>query len=239
MDFICPRIDRLISCYTCGAQSLPPFQLCEASHVNCPPCSKHMARCACGGRFARGPHLLLDWMVSALKFKCKYRAGIATGGGGGGGGSGDDACPLNRWYAVHELREHYRHECTRNAFPCPWNDCDHVARIETAADHYEEAHGPFQALIPTDVDRWHDVQFIIPPSTRADFVKKIFNGYFMFTMKYPTSPYRRKHPHLKPQITMRNLNPADQLQYTHDWEWDMFRKVIIVTVTIRELYDNC
>ncbi|VVC45694.1 Hypothetical protein CINCED_3A009862 [Cinara cedri] len=227
MEYICPQIEQLISCYTCGSQSLPPFQLCEAAHVNCPPCAKYMARCACGDVITDGPHVLLDWTVTALKFRCKH-CGAAD--------AGDDGRPANRWYAVHELHRHYRSECTRNAYPCPWAGCDYVARVETAADHYDAAHGPIDVLTPTDPDRWYEVQFAISPMP-AEFVKKIFNGYFMFTVKYPSS-HRRRNRDSNPCITMRNINPADQLQYTHDWELYTNGNVITVTVSMTTGLDD-
>ncbi|VVC45695.1 Hypothetical protein CINCED_3A004942 [Cinara cedri] len=230
MEHICPQIERLISCHTCGAQSLPPFQLCEAAHVNCPPCAKYMARCSCGDEFADGPQVLLDWTVSALKFKCKHCGTVNAED------ADDDGRTANRWYAVHELHRHYRSECTRNAFQCPWAGCDHVARVETAADHYETAHGPIEVLTPTGPDRWYAVQLKIP-LTADEFVKKIFNGYFMFTVRYPS--YRPRAQDTKPHITVRNINPADEVLYTHDWTLDIPREDITVTVSIAtEMFDK-
>lgn len=73
MDYLYPRIDKLISCNTCGSQSLPPYRLCLNGHVGCTPCAKYLALCSCGSRFAIGPHLAFDWVVMAMKLQCKYR----------------------------------------------------------------------------------------------------------------------------------------------------------------------
>lgn len=165
MEYVCPDIEQLISCYTCDTQSLPPLQLCKASHVNCGPCVQYMSHCACGDQFDDGPHVLLDWVVSALKFKCKYQTNdVGVGAEPSMAAADDGRCPENRWYAVHELRQHYLSECPRNVFPCPWSNCDHVGRIETAADHYEAAHSPFEVLTPTDLDQWYTVTFKVPSS---------------------------------------------------------------------------
>lgn len=163
MEYVCAEIEQLISCYTCDAQSLPPLQLCKASHVNCGPCAQYMSQCACGDQFDDGPHVLLDWLMSALKFRCKYQANDAVGAepSSAPADGGDGGCPENRWYNVHQLRQHYQFECPRNVFPCPWISCDHVGRIETAVDHYETAHGPFEVLTPTDLDQ---VTFTVPSS---------------------------------------------------------------------------
>lgn len=162
MEYICPEIEQQVSCYTCDAQSLPPLQLCKASHVNCRLCTQYMQSCACGDQFDDRPHVLLDWMVSALKLKCKYRAKDAVGPEPSSGA--DVGCPVDRWYAVHELHQHYRSECLRNLFPCPWESCDHITRIDTAVDHYEAAHGPFEVLTPTGPNRCSEATFKIPLS---------------------------------------------------------------------------
>lgn len=174
MEYLCPQIDQLVACYTCGAQALPPYRLCLEAHVGCPPCAKYLPRCACGFEFTAGPHSTFDWLVSAMKLKCKYSNNDEHGSEGGsgvresdgssgettsGGGNGDDC--KDQWFEVQELKEHYRTGCTKNSYTCPLNGCGHIARVDTILDHYEAAHGPFVELTPNNTLRPYEVTFEI------------------------------------------------------------------------------
>lgn len=65
----------------------------------------------------------------------------------------EDSC-ANTWYGIPEqLSEHYRNHCRNNVFKCPLHGCEHVARVETIADHYEMVHGPFDTLTPDNQDQ--------------------------------------------------------------------------------------
>lgn len=174
MELLCPEIDRLVSCFSCGAQALPPYRLCLEAHVGCPPCAKYLPQCACGFRFSTGPHSTFDWLVSAMKLRCKYAGShnerVISGDGGNGeydngngSGEGDEDCE-NRWFSVQELQEHYRTSCTKNSYMCPLTGCSHVARVDTIVDHYEAVHGPFEELTSDDVQRPYEVTFTIPSS---------------------------------------------------------------------------
>lgn len=163
MDRLCPEIERLVSCYTCSAQSLPPYRLCWGAHVGCPPCSKYLPRCACGQRFNCNSNVTFDWLVSSMALRCKYRPGPDEPHAGVGAGNDVNDCGHeNRWFAVKELREHYRSGCAYNLFACPLDGCGHVARVETAAEHYETAHGPFDSLEPARLRQWYEPAFKIP-----------------------------------------------------------------------------
>jgi len=163
MDFVCPEIERLVSCYTCGDQSLPPYQLCVDAHVACPPCIKYQSRCACGCVFLKMPNTTLDWLVSAMKLRCKYGANGCVGRGQRSTVPGQVDC-ANRWYTVQELRDHYRTGCARNIFVCPLQNCGHAARVDTITEHYDEAHGPFLPLSPNDqLFSPNCVMFKLPP----------------------------------------------------------------------------
>lgn len=166
MEYLCPDIERLVACYTCGAQSLPPIKLCLSAHVGCASCAKYLRICICGRRFSTGAHISFDWLVSAIKLKCKYRTvaiqkrvlrGLAVDNDTG------SSC-ADTWYSVNELREHYRSYCTYNSYKCPLKNCGHVARVDTVVDHYETAHGPFEKLMPADHQHPNEVTFVIPVS---------------------------------------------------------------------------
>lgn len=74
---------------------------------------------------------------------------------------GDDADDCeHRWYDIQELREHYRDKCKWNAFTCPMDGCGHMGRVDTAAEHYETAHGPCIEMTPAD-DEKYEVTFKI------------------------------------------------------------------------------
>lgn len=163
MERLCPQIDQLVSCYTCGDQTLPPYRLCANAHVCCPPCVQHLPRCRCGHQFTCDPQTSFDWLVLAMKLRCKHR-GTPAGVGGGDEvvGDGTTGCNDQRWYGVQELREHYRSGCARNAFTCPLTGCGHVARVETIVEHYETAHGPIEELKPADRQRPYEVTLKIP-----------------------------------------------------------------------------
>lgn len=148
MQYLCPDIDSLVSCRTCGVQSLPPYRLCLDGHVGCPPCVRYAKQCLCGHRFAAGPHFTFDWLVSALKLRCKYRKSTGDGRCGGSVGGGDDDDCEYRWYEVQELRDHYRTACAKNQFMCPIPGCGHVTRLDTVNEHYESVHGPVDELTP-------------------------------------------------------------------------------------------
>lgn len=149
MEHLCPQIEQLVRCFTCGSQTLPPYTLCVQAHLSCPTCTEYMSVCACGRRFLQMSNATFDWTMSAMKFRCKYRAN-----GVGGGGSPVSSAPerpvdcADQWYTVQELRDHYLTGCSRNSFACPVRDCGLVARIDTVTDHYETAHGPFESLSP-------------------------------------------------------------------------------------------
>lgn len=167
MEYLCPDIDRLVACHTCGKQTLPPLRLCVNGHVGCPMCVRYLRRCRCSYRFTFGRNSIIDKLITAMQLRCKYRksaggCGDRGGGdGGGGGGDEDDACE-NRWFDIEELRDHYRSGCANNRFPCPLSGCGHLARVETVVEHYESAHGPVEELKPTD--RWNsnEITFRIP-----------------------------------------------------------------------------
>lgn len=171
MDYLCPQINRLVSCYTCGVQALPPYRLCLEAHVGCPPCVKYLSRCSCGYRFTTGSHITFDWLVSAMKLKCKYGGNGERANGSSSSsvertksdGNGGEDC-VNRWFDVKELQEHYRTGCTKNTYTCPLTGCGHVDRVDTIVDHYEAAHGPFVALTPDNPQRPYEVTFMIPAS---------------------------------------------------------------------------
>lgn len=163
MEHLCPEIERLVSCHTCRAQSLPPYRLCWGAHVNCPPCVKYLLRCACGRRFNRNSNMTFDWLVSSLTFRCKYRPRPGDHHHGGVVEFDVNDCGHeNRWFSVKELCEHYRSGCAYNLFTCPLEGCGFVARVETAVEHYETRHGPFTSLEPTSSQRWHEIIFTVP-----------------------------------------------------------------------------
>lgn len=148
MEHLCPEIHRLVACFTCGSQTLPPYRLCVEAHVGCPPCIKYLSRCACGCHFLRRSNTTFNWLVSAIKLQCKYRVNYV-----------DDDRRLsipgqvdctNRWFSVQELRDHYLTSCAKNVFTCPLQNCGRVDRVDTITDHYEKAHGPFESLSPSD-----------------------------------------------------------------------------------------
>lgn len=96
-----------------------------------------------------------------MALRCKYRpepddpqrAGILDA---------NDCGHENRWFSVKELTEHYRSGCAYNLFTCPLNDCGHVAHVETAAEHYETAHGPLEKLEPRNPRRCYEITLKIP-----------------------------------------------------------------------------
>jgi phage terminase large subunit-like protein len=133
MDYICPDINHLVACFTCGSQALPPYRLCESGHVGCRPCSAYLRTCLCTQRYVSNAHYVFDALVSALLLKCKYAA--AFGGRGGDGETCD-----GRWFDVQQLRDHYRDGCTRNAYTCPLTGCGRADRIDTVVEHYEAEH---------------------------------------------------------------------------------------------------
>ncbi|XP_025422645.1 uncharacterized protein LOC112692248 [Sipha flava] len=211
MDVVCPEIDRLTSCRTCGAQSLPPFRLCVAAHVACVPCAAYMSRCACGQPFAPGPHCTLDWLARALRHGCKYTAP----------GPAPSLSRLHcrsrrphRRYSVRELREHYRTGCALNGFVCPLIGCGHVARVDTIVEHYEAAHGPYERLMSADPLNPNRITFKIRDVSwrTKEFVHKAFNGYFLFITKKSYQNPRNYNL----SLSMQNINPSDLLKYTYN-----------------------
>ncbi|VVC26060.1 P-loop containing nucleoside triphosphate hydrolase,ATPase, AAA-type, core,ATPase, AAA-type [Cinara cedri] len=218
MEHLCPEIERLVSCYTCHAQSLPPYRLCWSAHVGCPPCVKYMLRCGCGSRFNRNSNITFDWLVSSLTFRCKYRPEPGDHHHGDGivvrsDFDVNDCGHENRRFSVKELREHYRSGCAYNLFTCPLEGCGHVARVETAAEHYEAAHGPFDALEPNSPQQCYEIVFNASSTEQAEIVQKMFNGYFLFIV----TPQRIDNCSMRqPRLSMQNINPADRLRYTYD-----------------------
>lgn len=160
MDRLCSILDKLVECFTCASQTLPPFKLCLDAHMVCTPCFKYLPHCICGQQFADGPHSAIDWMASAMKLRCKYR----DGGGGKRRGRwrpSEDVCQT-RWFAMQDLNGHYSSECTRNAFQCPIEGCGHSSRIDTVVEHYEgDAHGPIEELVPNNLDWPYQISFQI------------------------------------------------------------------------------
>ncbi|XP_022165216.1 uncharacterized protein LOC111030150 [Myzus persicae] len=234
MDFLCPEIEQLVSCHTCGAQALPPYQLCVEAHVACPPCTKYQPRCACGCRFLKRSNTTLDWLVSAMKLRCKYRANGSADGSPLSSVPSQVDCS-NKWYAVQDLRDHYRTGCMRNLFTCPIRNCGHVARVDTITEHYETAHGPFPLLVPDDqLLSGNCVLFQLPAKRQAEIIKKIFNGYFMFSVK----PQRRMQRDINPLLSMQNINPSDLFQYTYTATQESNQKMITVTVSLVETYSS-
>ncbi|CAH1736028.1 unnamed protein product [Aphis gossypii] len=238
MEHLCPQIEQLVRCFTCGSQTLPPYTLCVQAHVGCPTCIEYMSTCACGRRFLQMSNATFDWTMSALKFRCKYRANDVDGGGSPvSSAPGRPVDCADGWYTVQELRDHYLTGCSRNSFACPVQGCGLVARVETVTDHYETAHGPFESLSPT-------CSLLVPKCVvfrllynkykkETQIIKKIFNGYFMFSVK----PYCRKLRDINSLLSIQNINPSDSLQYTYNTLWlDSNRKTIVVTVTLLEAY---
>lgn len=148
MDLLCPDLDDLVSCHSCGQQSLPPYRLCKGAWPVCPPCRRYKRRCACGHPFASGQHSIFDWAVTAMRLRCKYRDVVSPPP------PPPDAvgCDRQKRYGVQELREHYRTGCTKNGYPCPLHRCGHLGRVDTIVEHYEAAHGPFITLGPSARD---------------------------------------------------------------------------------------
>lgn len=155
MNRLCPVMDELVECHTCGSQTLPPIKLCVSAHVTCSPCFEYLSRCCCGGTFAYGPHTVVNWLASAMKLKCKYyRNGRQPS-------PGEDLC-RNRWFTMQDISHHYRNECTRNAFRCPIKNCSHYGRIDTIVEHYESAaHMPIEVLKPNNPHRPNRIVFRI------------------------------------------------------------------------------
>ncbi|XP_025202980.1 uncharacterized protein LOC112600050 [Melanaphis sacchari] len=233
MEHLCPEINQLVSCFMCGSQTLPPYRLCAEAHVGCPPCIKYLSRCACGCRFLRRSNMTFDWLISALKLQCKYRSNCVYGG------RrliipGQVDC-TNKWFSVQELSNHYLTGCMRNFFTCPMQNCGYVARVDTITDHYDKIHGPFELLSPSDYHQTSNcVMFKLPTKKQVQILKKIFNGYFMFSVK----PYRRMHQDFKSLLSMQNINPSDSFQYTYTASLESHQNAITVTVTLMEIY-NC
>lgn len=142
MELLCPDVGGLSTCYSCNDQCPPPYRLCLVGHLACVPCATFRRRCECGKGFAIGPHLSYDWLLSAMDHRCKYRVAAAWRDLPVAGDA-DGGCP-DRWYTVQQLRDHYRGSCSRNTFACPVVGCGHACRIDTATEHYESAHGPFE-----------------------------------------------------------------------------------------------
>lgn len=169
MEYLCPSVDRLIECHTCGLQSLPPYQLCVDGHVGCQTCIVYRRRCRCGYRFTGTPQIVFDGLVSALKLRCKYRKPSGESGPtvdhrsrtGRGDDEYDAACE-NRWFDVDELRKHYRTDCPNNRYACPLPGCGHVARVDTVVEHYETTHGPVTEHKPDPGNPDGIVTFRIP-----------------------------------------------------------------------------
>ncbi|KAL4089793.1 hypothetical protein QTP88_024757 [Uroleucon formosanum] len=232
MDVLCPEIERLVSCYTCGGQSLPPYQLCVEAHVACPTCTKYQSRCACGCRFLKRSNTTLDWLVSAMKLRCKYRANGVIDVGSLVLGQVDCA---NGWYTIQELRDHYRTGCMRNLFTCPMQNCGYVARVDTITDHYDTAHGPLPRINPSQhLISSNYVIFQLPAKMQAEIIKKIFNGYFMFSVK----PQRRWHKDINSLLSMQNINPSDLFQYRYTATQESHQKMLTVTVSLVETYSS-
>ncbi|KAE9539862.1 hypothetical protein AGLY_005114 [Aphis glycines] len=264
MEHLCPQIEQLVRCFTCGSQTLPPYTLCVQAHVGCSTCVEYMSTCACGRRFLQMSNATFDWTMSALKFRCKYRANdVGEGGSPVSSAPGRPVDCADGWYAVQELRDHYLTGCSRNSFACPVQGCGLVARVDTVTDHYETAHGPFESLSPNCsllvpkcvvfrllynkykgvlTSSYYNSLCIIQQRVcfnifalrkETQIIKKIFNGYFMFSVK----PYCRKLRDIHSLLSIQNINPSDSLQYTYNTLWlDSNRKTIVVTVTLLEAY---
>lgn len=133
MELLCPDVHLLTACYCCRDQCMPPYRMCLVAHLACGPCAAYQPECACGLGFAPGPHDSYDLPMNDVEHRCKYRAAA---------GDADGCCP-DRRHRFRELRHHYRGSCGRNTFACPVNGRGHVCRVDTAAEHYDSAHGPF------------------------------------------------------------------------------------------------
>ncbi|XP_026819133.1 uncharacterized protein LOC113557778 [Rhopalosiphum maidis] len=227
MEHLCPEINRLVSCFTCGSQTLPPYRLCVDAHVGCPPCTKYLSRCACGCRFLRRSNTTFDWLVSAMKLQCKYRTNYLNDGRCLSK-PGQVDCS-NKWFSVQELRDHYQTGCVRNLFTCPVQDCGYVARVDTITNHYETAHGPFELLSPSDYQQAPNCVMFELPIKKQVKLKKIFNGYFMFSVK----PYRRMQRNSNSLLSMQNINPSDLFQYRYTAQ-ESYQNMITITVTLME-----
>lgn len=72
-------------------------------------------------------------------------------------------CDSHRRYAARELRDRgYSGERTAgDAFACRLTGCGHVDSVETIVEHYESAHGPFAAVVPTDPAYPDTVCFVV------------------------------------------------------------------------------
>ncbi|XP_026804994.1 uncharacterized protein LOC113548347 [Rhopalosiphum maidis] len=228
MEHLCPQIEQLVSCFTCGSQTLPPYRFCVQAHIGCPPCTKYMSLCACGLHFLKSSNITFDWLVSAMKLRCKYRANEVNN-------VSEQVDCSNRWYTVQELRDHYLTSCARNSFTCPLQDCGHVARIDTITDHYETAHGPLESLSFDDYEQGPKcIVFKLSAKKRSQILKKIFNGYFMFSVK----PQRRKLcQDFNSHLSIQNINPSDSLQYTYTKSLESNEKTFMVSVTLVEVYN--
>lgn len=164
MDQLCPDVGLLTACYSCDDQCPPPCRLCVAGHMACGPCAAYRYGCECGARFAAGPHSSYDWLMAAMKHRCKYRETDdrrRRRPDRRAAGDADRDCP-DRWYTFAQLRDHYRDKCPRNTFACPVDRCEHACRIDTAAEHYESAHGPFDAGRAADGPRPGAVVVVLP-----------------------------------------------------------------------------
>lgn len=69
---------------------------------------------------------------------------------------------------------------------------------------------------------------------QAEIIKKIFNGYFMFSVK----PQRRMQRDINPLLSMQNINPSDLFQYTYTATQESNQKMITVTVSLVETYSS-
>ncbi|XP_025199249.1 uncharacterized protein LOC112597418 [Melanaphis sacchari] len=232
MEHLCPQIEQLVSCFTCSSQTLPPYRLCAKAHVGCPSCIKYMSLCACGSHFLKSPNTIFDWVVSAMKLQCKYRANDVDDDVGSSGPEQVDCA--DRWFTVQELRDHYLTGCTKNLFTCPLQNCGHVARVDTITDHYETVHGPFEPLSFNNQQAPKCAIFKLHAKKQSQILKKICNGYFMFSVK----KFRRRYNEFNPiPLSMQNINPSDSLKYTYTALLESNQKMIIVSVTLVEPYN--